>query len=55
MSETRKLIEKAKTNYKLIEKGNRSIAKGRVLNEVCNSIIKLKLIELKEMSNDITE
>lgn len=48
MSPIEKLIEKTLENYELIEKGERSISKGKVLNESANIIIRLALLQLQQ-------
>ena len=48
MSPIEKLIEKTLENYKLIESGERSIAKGKVLNESANIIIRLALLQIQQ-------
>lgn len=56
MSPIEKLIEKTLENYVLIEKGERSLAKGKVLNESANIIIRLALLQLQQCPNkEITE
>ena len=51
MSPIEKLIEKTLENYVLIEKGERSLAKGKVLNESANIIIRLALLQLQQCPN----
>lgn len=48
MSTIEKLIAKTLENYELIEKGDRSIAKGKVLNESANIVIRLALLQLQQ-------
>lgn len=56
MSPIEKLIKKTLENYELIEKGERSLAKGKVLNESANIIIRLALLQLQQCPNkEITE
>lgn len=51
MSPIEKLIKKTLENYELIEKGERSLAKGKVLNESANIIIRLALLQLQQCHN----
>lgn len=48
MSPIEILIEKTLENYKLIESGDRSIAKGKVLNESANIVIRLALLQMQQ-------
>ena len=48
MSPIEKLIAKALDNYEKIESGERSIAKGKVLNESANIVIRLALLQLQQ-------
>ena len=48
MSPIEKLIEKTLENYELIENGERSLAKGKVLNESANIVIRLALLQLQQ-------
>lgn len=48
MSPIEKLIAKTLENYKKIESGERSIAKGKVLNESANIVIRLALLQLQQ-------
>ena len=43
------LIKKAIENYEKIESGERSIAKGKVLNESANIVIKLTLLQMNHL------
>lgn len=49
MSPIEELIEKTLDNYKKIESGERSIAKGKVLNESANIIIRLTLLQMQQV------
>ena len=48
MSPIEKLIEKTLDNYNKIESGERSLAKGKVLNESANIVIRLALLQLQQ-------
>lgn len=48
MSAIKELIEKTMDNYRKIESGERSIAKGKVLNESANIVIRLALLQLQQ-------
>lgn len=48
MSPIEKLISKTLDNYEKIESGERSIAKGKVLNESANIVIRLALLQLQQ-------
>ena len=48
MSPIEKLIAKTLENYEKIESGERSIAKGKVLNESANIVIRLALLQLQQ-------
>ena len=48
MSPIEKLIAKTLDNYEKIESGARSIAKGKVLNESANIVIRLTLLQLQQ-------
>lgn len=48
MSPIEKLIAKTLDNYEKIESGERSIAKGKVLNESANIVIRLALLQLNQ-------
>ena len=48
MSPIEKLIAKTLDNYEKIESGERSIAKGKVLNESANIVIRLTLLQLQQ-------
>jgi hypothetical protein len=48
MSPIEILIKKTLENYKLIESGERSIAKGKVLNESANIVIRLALLQMQQ-------
>lgn len=48
MSPIEKLIAKTLDNYEKIESGERSIAKGKVLNESANIVIRLALLQLQQ-------
>ena len=48
MSPIENLIAKTLDNYEKIESGERSIAKGRVLNESANIVIRLALLQLQQ-------
>lgn len=48
MSPIEKLIAKTLENYEKIESGERSIAKGKVLNDSANIIIRLALLQLQQ-------
>ena len=48
MSPNEKLIAKTLDNYEKIESGERSIAKGKVLNESANIVIRLALLQLQQ-------
>ena len=52
MSTIKKLIEKTLDNYNKIESGERSIAKGKVLNESANIIIRLALLQMQQCPED---
>ena len=43
------LIAKTLDNYEKIESGERSIAKGKVLNESANIVIRLALLQLQQV------
>ena len=45
------LIAKTLDNYEKIESGERSIAKGKVLNESANIVIRLALLQLQQVPN----
>ena len=49
MSPIEKLIAKTLDNYNKIESGERSIAKGKVLNESANIVIRLALLQLQQV------
>ena len=49
MSPIEKLLEQALDNYNLIASGKRSIAKGKVLNESANIVIKLTLLQMNNL------
>ena len=51
MSPIEKLIAKTLDNYEKIESGERSIAKGKVLNESANIVIRLALLQLQQASH----
>lgn len=56
MSTIEILIEKTLENYKLIESGERSITKGKALNESANIIIRLALLQMQQCpENQIKE
>ena len=46
MQAIEKLIEQALDNYNQVASGKRSIAKGKVLNESANIVIKLTLLQM---------
>lgn len=48
MSPIEKLIQKSLDNYEKIESGERSIAKGKVLNESANIVIRLALLQMQQ-------
>ena len=48
MSAIKELIEKTMDNNRKIESGERSIAKGKVLNESANIVIRLALLQLQQ-------
>ena len=48
MSTIEKLIAKTLDNYEKIESGERSLAKGKALNESVNIIIRLALLQLQQ-------
>ena len=48
MSPIEKLIAKTLDNYEKIESGERSVAKGKVLNESANIVIRLALLQLQQ-------
>ena len=48
MSPIEKLIVKTLDNYEKIESGERSVAKGKVLNESANIVIRLTLLQLQQ-------
>lgn len=48
MSPIEKLIAKTLDNYEKIESGERAIAKGKVLNESANIVIRLTLLQLQQ-------
>ena len=48
MSPIEKLIAKTLDNYEKIESGERSIAKGKALNESANIVIRLALLQLQQ-------
>ena len=48
MSPIEKLIVKTLDNYEKIESGERSITKGKVLNESANIVIRLALLQLQQ-------
>jgi len=48
MSPIEKLIKKTLDNYEKIESGERSLAKGKVLNESANIVIRLALLQLQQ-------
>ena len=50
MSPIEQLIAKTLDNYEKIESGERSIAKGKVLNESANIVIRLALLQLQQAS-----
>ena len=47
------LIAKTLENYEKIESGERSIAKGKVLNESANIVIRLALLQLQQAPQPI--
>lgn len=49
MSPIEKLIAKTLDNYEKIESGERSIAKGKVLNESANIVIRLTLLQIQQV------
>ena len=49
MSPIEKLIAKTLDNYEKIESGERSVAKGKVLNESANIVIRLALLQLQQV------
>ena len=49
MSPIEQLIVKTLDNYEKIESGERSIAKGKVLNESANIVIRLALLQLQQV------
>jgi len=49
MSPIEKLINKSIENYDKIESGERSLKKGKALNETASIIIKLALLQLQEV------
>ena len=49
MSPIEKLIQKSLDNYEKIESGERSIAKGKVLNESANIVIRLALLQMQQV------
>ncbi len=49
MSPIEKLIAKTLDNYEKIESGERSLAKGKVLNESANIVIRLALLQLQQV------
>jgi len=55
MQSIEKLIEKAIKNYEKIESGERSIAKGKVLNESANIVIKLTLLQMTHLIREEKE
>lgn len=48
MSAIKELIEKTMDNYRKIESGEHSLAKGKVLNESANIVIRLALLQLQQ-------
>lgn len=52
MSPIEKLIAKTLDNYEKIESGERSLAKGKVLNESANIVIRLALLQLQQAPQD---
>ena len=52
MSPIEKLISKTIDNYEKIESGERSVAKGKVLNESANIVIRLALLKLQQVPQD---
>ena len=48
MSPIEKLIQKSLDNYEKIESGERSIAKGNVLNDSANIVIRLALLQTQQ-------
>ena len=48
MSPIEILIKKSLENYEKIESGERSIAKGKVLNESANIVIRLALLQMQQ-------
>lgn len=55
MSPIEKLIAKTLENYEKIESGERSIAKGKVLNESANIVIRLALLQLQQAPQNKVE
>ena len=53
MSPIEKLIAKTLENYEKIESGERSIAKGKVLNESANIVIRLALLQLQQVPHPV--
>jgi hypothetical protein len=52
MQAIEKLIEQALDNYNQIALGKRSIAKGKVLNESANIVIKLTLLQMNHLAKE---
>ena len=55
MSPIESLIAKTLENYEKIESGERSIAKGKVLNESANIVIRLALLQLQQAQLNLKE
>ena len=55
MSPIESLIAKTLENYEKIESGERSIAKGKVLNESANIVIRLALLQLQQAPLNLKE
>jgi hypothetical protein len=48
MSAIEELIEKTMDNYRKIESGERSLTKGKALNESANIVIRLALLQMNQ-------
>jgi len=55
MSAIEELIEKTMDNYRKIESGERSLTKGKALNESANIIIRLALLQMNQCPSKAIE
>jgi hypothetical protein len=55
MSAIEELIEKTMDNYRKIESGERSLTKGKALNESANIVIRLALLQMNQCPEKAVE